>query len=70
MRGGKTRMFDGELKEASWLDDAVSFSENTLRFWNVHEAHKADSKVKRRIAEWKLDRARNAVVDAQGLLFL
>jgi len=67
---GKTRMFYGELQEPSRLDDAVGFSEKPLRFWDVHETHKADGKVERGIGEWKLDRARNPIVDAQRLLFL
>ena len=68
MRSGKTRMLDGKLQEATWFEHSVSFSEHTVRFWDVHEAHKADGKVKRGIAEWKLDRARNPVVDAEGAL--
>ena len=62
-------MFDRELQEASRFEDAVGFSENPPGFWNVHETHKADGKIKGRIGEWKHGRVRNPVVDTQRLLF-
>src|SRR5262249_41895147 len=70
MRRGKTRMFDGELKEAAWSENPVSLSQDPIRFWNVHEAHEGYRKIKRRISKREGHRARHRVIDVSGRSFL
>src|SRR5215212_1598084 len=59
-------MGDGKLEEPPELYNPEDLCQDAFRLGDVHEAHEGRREVEARLAERKIDGARELVVDAEG----